>query len=384
MIESLIPYLLFSGILQGIILTSAAIYFHSGKAADTFLILFIVTYTLDIGYALYTLSGLSLIYPQYIGLSAILPFLYAPSLFLFSRFRTEETETAAGRDYLHLIPAGIFIVLIFISYFIIPPAERAALADKDAGKLWYVFLIRASIPVYGIVYLLLSFLQIKKFHRRLLDNYSAIENRNLRWLIYLISGISVVWILELVQTILIDFLGYPDRIAYGYIYSAVSLFFSGVLFRAVVKPGIFSSIHFSDNSSPEELAPGIDSVSVKPLLTDAQTDAAIAALHSLMVDSAPYHNPDLTLPELASMINTTPQRLSWLFNHKLNTTFYDYVNNFRVKEVIRMMQEDTSSSFTLIALAYDAGFSSKSTFNSVFKKITGETPSAYRNRLFRN
>ena len=92
----------------------------------------------------------------------------------------------------------------------------------------------------------------------------------------------------------------------------------------------------------------------------------------------PYRDPDLTLPNLAERLGTTPHKLSEVLNAELSQTFYDFVNSYRVEEVRRRLAKAEAKQMNLLTLAMDAGFASKSTFNQVFKKQTGQTPSTYR------
>ena len=105
------------------------------------------------------------------------------------------------------------------------------------------------------------------------------------------------------------------------------------------------------------------------------------ALVALMAQEQPYRDPDLTLADLAEALNTTPHKLSEVLNSEVGQTFYDFVNSYRVEEVRRQLAEAKSRRQNVLALAMDAGFASKSTFNQVFKKRTGQTPSSYRNAL---
>jgi len=91
-----------------------------------------------------------------------------------------------------------------------------------------------------------------------------------------------------------------------------------------------------------------------------------------------YQDGELTLADLADRLETTPHKLSELLNSQLEQSFYDFVNAYRVREVQRRITDEKYRNLTVLALAMDAGFASKSTFNHVFKKHTGQTPSAYR------
>ena len=92
----------------------------------------------------------------------------------------------------------------------------------------------------------------------------------------------------------------------------------------------------------------------------------------------PYKRAELTLGELAWALDTSPHRLSEVLNAQLRLSFHDFVNGYRVREVQKRLASPDGARYTYLALALDAGFASKSTFNAVFKKQTGMTPSVYR------
>src|SRR5438067_440447 len=93
-----------------------------------------------------------------------------------------------------------------------------------------------------------------------------------------------------------------------------------------------------------------------------------------------YLDPDIKLIDLAEWTGTSPQLLSQYLNNVLRLSFFDYVNGLRVAEVQRLMREPGNDTRTLLDLAFAAGFTSKSTFNASFKKISGLAPSMWRNR----
>lgn len=100
-----------------------------------------------------------------------------------------------------------------------------------------------------------------------------------------------------------------------------------------------------------------------------------------MNQQKPYHDPELTLTSLANSVNISRNQLSEIINTGTGGNFYDFVNKYRVEEVKQLMQNPKFKDFTILAIAFEAGFPSKSTFNSIFKKFTGLTPSVYRNGL---
>ena len=90
-----------------------------------------------------------------------------------------------------------------------------------------------------------------------------------------------------------------------------------------------------------------------------------------------YIEAKLTLKKLADALETTPNNLSWLLNQKYGNTFYEYVNRLRVEAFLEKVANGEHESHTVLALALDVGFNSKSTFNKAFKAIMNDTPSNY-------
>ena len=97
----------------------------------------------------------------------------------------------------------------------------------------------------------------------------------------------------------------------------------------------------------------------------------------LMQTEKPYLEPKLSLAQLAERLGVLPNHLSQIINQYEEKNFYDFVNSYRVEEFIDLAKKDTDKSFNLLGLAFEAGFNSKSSFNQVFKKFKGKTPSEF-------
>ena len=100
-----------------------------------------------------------------------------------------------------------------------------------------------------------------------------------------------------------------------------------------------------------------------------------------MESAQPWKESELTLADLATRLNCARHKLSEVLNSQLRQTFYDFVNGYRVREVQRRIKAGDAQSLKMLALAMDAGFSSKSTFNEAFKKHTNQTPTAFRQAM---
>jgi AraC-like DNA-binding protein len=114
---------------------------------------------------------------------------------------------------------------------------------------------------------------------------------------------------------------------------------------------------------------------------EAINQELIHDLEIIMVEKKPFHNPKLTLSELAKQINTQPHILSKTINEHYNKNFFDLVNGYRIEEFKKLIQNPSFHNYTLLALAYEVGFNSKTAFNRSFKKATNQTPKEYFNQI---
>ena len=107
-------------------------------------------------------------------------------------------------------------------------------------------------------------------------------------------------------------------------------------------------------------------------------------LEALMLREKPYTNSELKLSDLATMLGSSAHMMSYLFNQHLNRNYYDYINDYRIEEFKRLINEDEYSKYTLSALAELCGFSSRASFFRYFKKAMGVTPNEYIQSLEKN
>ncbi len=100
-------------------------------------------------------------------------------------------------------------------------------------------------------------------------------------------------------------------------------------------------------------------------------------LNLLMNEDKPYLNPTLNLSDLAELVNITTNQMSQILNEFIGKNFYDYINSFRLAHFLELNKNPKYKQFTLISVAYECGFNSKTTFNTFFKKTMGKPPSDY-------
>ena len=304
------------------------------------------------------------------------------------------------RDALHFLPFVAVVATGLPIYMMSGPDKIALYRRIVAGELPPLIAVEGQLKlVSGVIYATVTLVFLRRHRDRLKASYSSLERVNLRWLVWLGAGGAAIWMLAVGLEVL-ERTGVA-HVARGedFIPLAMAVMVYGVGYMGLRQPEIFR-YETAEHRVPAELrlqtelrlpvanpvaseARVSEPESASPRyersgLTDPEAEQLKAALTSVMEKDRPWRDSDLTLADLADTLSTTPHKLSEVLNSQLGQTFYDFVNGYRVREVQRRIAAGEAERLTLLALALDAGFASKSTFNMVFKKHTKQTPTHYR------
>ena len=163
-----------------------------------------------------------------------------------------------------------------------------------------------------------------------------------------------------------------------YVFLTVS--FYGIGYAGLRRPEIFSG---AQPSGGLNLQKDKSAKYEKSSLTEEMKEQHLEELFEFMEKEKPYLADDLRLGDIAARLSISTNHLSQVINQKLDKNFFDFVNTFRVQEAQNILRDPRSMEITLLAVAYDAGFRSKSSFNKIFKEKVNMTPSQYRS-LYRD
>ena len=119
-------------------------------------------------------------------------------------------------------------------------------------------------------------------------------------------------------------------------------------------------------------------------ITEEECENLGKMIHDYFEKEKPYTRTDLKLVDLAQALNCSSHTLSFIFNQYLTINYYDFINEYRIKEFKRLVSGSESSKYTLSALAEQCGFSSRASFFRSFKKLTGITPNEYIRSIGKN
>ena len=361
----------FAGITLSLFLFLMLVLKKGKSSADKILMVWMAVLTVHQTLFYLDYSGVALRFPHLLGLLMPLPVLHGVLLFFYVSVMTGRAVPNVKSALPHFAPFLLLVLLATPFYALSGPEKKHVFEHAGEGYEWYKILQLSLVLASGLGYVAASLVLIRSHRRRVQDFFSDPEKRSLRWLEYLSIGLGIIWLL----------IFFPDD---GAVFSGVVVF---VLFIGLF--GIQQAPVFYDKTQLENGATTPDFSNAKTehlperyaksgLKTEGADDLH-ARLTDLMQRETPFKNGELTLADLAKMLEVHPNYLSQAINEKEHKNFFNYINTLRTAEFIRLAALPENRKFTLIALAYDCGFNSKSTFNKYFKSHTGQTPSEYFN-----
>jgi AraC-like DNA-binding protein len=198
--------------------------------------------------------------------------------------------------------------------------------------------------------------------------YSSIERIDLSWCNLLLIAFAAMWFLDFMNWVLgITHIATPTASYWMYMSSIlINLVFTLIVtYKGLTQSASFSGIQGLPKYAASRLDP-------------SECETIIKKLTALIETEKPYLSPSISIEELSKKLNISVKSLSQAIHTGLNQNFYDFINSCRIEEIKKRIHDEQHKNFTLLAIALDAGFNSKSVFNAAFKKHTGITPKEFR------
>lgn len=325
--------------------------------------------------------------PHVIGITRSFPFLYGPFFYLYTKSLTRGITALDGKQYLHFLPFALFS--LYLAVFLLAQSGEYKIAfhlGQTSGHLSSVVTAANwAYVIHGFIYVFLTLGLLREHRQKIGAYFSNTDRIRLNWLRTLAFWQILTWVIVFVVIYLA--LGRGVQFAFTpnapiFLSIAVQLCFMGYFGQR--QPAFFNDYRITEGATPETVESEENNAALKydrSGLQDTQAEEIIYHLSVLMDREKLYLDSDLTLPQLAQHLQVSRHNLSEAINSRLGLNFYDCVNQYRVEEVKRLITHPDYSNYTLLALAEEAGFKTKSTFNAMFKKFTGMTPSAYRKSI---
>ncbi|TNE80732.1 MAG: AraC family transcriptional regulator [Bacteroidetes bacterium] len=310
-------------------------------------------------------------YPFLLGLELPIPLIHWPFLFLYTLSLTAK-QVSRLKIIFHFLPFATAL-LSLIPFFLLSSEEKIyTYQNRGEGFEMNLAVIFIGILLSGITYTFLTIRALKRYKRQIKDNFSSIEKINLNWMYRLVIGLSCIWILVFFaddNTVFVSVVGFVLFIGY-YGIKQVGVFTNS---QAI---SFIPSGESKDASDPI-MFPSESVKYEKSALSQSQLSTYHYDLNLVMTQKKLFLIPDLTLKMVADELNLHPNTLSQVINSVEQKNFFDYVNTLRIDEFKARVCMPGSQKFTLLTLAYECGFNSKTSFNRNFKNLTGKSPSEY-------
>ncbi|MEP5610958.1 MAG: helix-turn-helix domain-containing protein [Cyclobacteriaceae bacterium] len=370
-IESAIVYF---GALQGVLLSIFFFTRKVGKPTPQVLAGLIFLFSVNLLLPALVKQFLQ-VFPHLLGIGDPMLFLFGPLLFFYASFLTGNVTAFSKRDLLHLLPFAACVMLLSPIY-LLGGDEKVELYQRyfESGIPYKLYLIWIAASLHNIIYIAAAIKQIQIYRLRIKNTFSNIDRISLRWFKLILSGSLVIWLIDgyMLSSVLLDFdLGFLESLGHllGYV-STIFIYYIG--YRTLKEPETSSQLILAAYSKEE------NKKYYRSGLSTSKADEYQSALLTFMQEDSPYLNPELTLTDLGQALSAPNNHLSQVLNEKFSQNFFDFINNYRVEEAKQWLSNPAKNQATMLAIAFESGFKSKSTFNAAFKKHTGQTPSEFR------
>lgn len=380
--ENILLFIAGFGIIQGFLL-SGLLYFHprSNKSVNIFLALYIAAISIVMAgpFIINSFSWKSSFITQ------PLPLLIGPLLYLYVKGLRQTINLRKAVK--HFISYPLYFIIAYFWF-------RNIHTDYNSSTIpVHIFLNPGAIIVCGIPYLHL--LVYYFMSRRELTNYQKSINSllsetvktNSNWIKWLINGFAFIVLTGLVIYALI--IKYPQHFTVFYLItmSIVTPYIYITTYKGITQSGLWLIEVKPVNEVAKEQSLVLSKIektvttknkNLKQDEGNKKIEEIVAKITAAMEEEKLYQEPELTLQNIADKLQFPTYQVSQAINDGMNKSFYDLINGYRVDEAKLLLLNPKNRNFTILSVGFEAGFNSKTTFNTVFKKYTGMTPTEFR------
>jgi AraC-like DNA-binding protein len=274
----------------------------------------------------------------------------------------------SSKSLLHLIPYLLLtILLISLKSFTQVTAEEVIKNELP----WQFYPVSALLYVHFFVYLGMTFKSLYKYRQIIKNKYSQIDQINLDWLSYTLNTFGMLTFISLIH----NFIALTKSRTVFMVTLLLLLIFifyfvNRVILKALRQPEIFAGI--SQNETNKYLGSNLS-----PKQGEEIKEQLLALFHT----EKPFLDPQLSLADISEKLAVSTKHLSQVINQSLNKSFFDFINSYRIREVQEILRDSGDDKMTVLEAMFEAGFNSKSSFNTAFKKETGQTPTEFRKMI---
>jgi AraC-like DNA-binding protein len=374
-----------------------------GKRASNILVgSFFLAICLNLLDVFLLMTGFYFSNPALAGWGSCLPLLFGPLLYFYTQSIVYRDFAIAVRNQVHFLPFILFFSGTELYYLFLPrEVQERLLRNLSEHHFPKPFsIVSVLIFVQFLSYAAGSLRLVSRYKKTASQLFSNRKHTDISWLFFTLLFFIVIMIITTLNGLFAQtpFAKYY-LLAFNIVILILLVFINQVLLKALRRPYFFSFP--SDPGSPGQPSSG-----EKPGLAEERRAVAdnyqggmeddmgkpgerpgrvekekiVQTVMQFMQSNKPYLESELTLDQLASRLSLRPKILSLAINEIKGQNFFDFINRYRIEEAARLLTNPKDKKITILEVLYEVGFNSKSSFNTLFKKYTGLTPSEFRKK----
>ncbi len=319
-----------------------------------------------------------LAFPHLSRVSWIIGSLYWPLLFLFVQRITQTQPDKVWKSLWPFIPFLVLLIMMLPYYTLSDEEKRTLLSDFETASQDDFGWINQVVSVLHVLFQSFLLIYYLRFENKLFEEYSEVESIRIKWLkhfILLILGATLLAVfLFFGRTWNIPMLSQ----LYSFHFIGIVLLFYWLSYKALTQPVLFGIV------KEAAVAPSQETATVEVVEKYKRSSLVAEDLTSLfnqvklvLESQRLYLKNDLTLTQLSVAASIPRHQLSQAINSCYSGNFFDLINDYRVEAFKQFALHPDKKHLSLLGIAQEAGFNSKASFYSVFKKKTGMTPSEF-------
>ncbi|MBU2885293.1 helix-turn-helix domain-containing protein [Gilvimarinus agarilyticus] len=298
--------------------------------------------------------------------------LEGPLLLWYTRSSLYKNYRPRLYEYIYLLPFFLYLAYEILFYYSLSDDVKTALQQGYdlAVAPKYMNYVTFAREILRVIFGVLCVIEIRRYRSHIRQNFSDIQSIDFRWLNLLVDGFLVLRIIAVIVSLMI-----LCSVHFGLSFDFRTMgLTANYLTFLLVSVLIFFSLRHS------ALVGTVDESQAKKQEPEKVTfnDKEVRGLLELMEKKSPHLHHALTVEELANMVGVPTKTLSAIFNRHFGKNFYEFINSYRIDKAQALLSDPDHKNRSILDILYDSGFNSKATFNTLFKKRVGMTPTDYR------
>jgi AraC-like DNA-binding protein len=307
--------------------------------------------------------------PNVFYIFGIAYWLEAVLLLLFVRSLIYKNFTLKRTDILLFVPFFLYTIYEINTWYMLDAQTKLLYLDgyQLANEPAYTRFINLFRECFRTLCGVLCLVELHRYQKQIKNEFADIEAIDLTWLKILVIGFLVIRIQAIITTL--GFMTSIDlhiNINYALIGQVsnfmVMFLISFLMFYSLGFTTVFKGI------VAKEIVPEKDPIDLEE----------VERIQTYMLENKPYLNHLLNLDNLSTQLKMQARSLSQIINRHFEQNFFEFINSYRIEESKRLLQQEENRKVTMLDIMDKAGFNSKATFNTFFKKSVGLTPTQYR------